>query len=285
MGRGLAIAAAALLGVVGCGAASRPTTTPAPVTASPSPSPSARPSGPTPSATAARTVAPAVPLADGSLAGRVIVLDPGHNGDNYAHPDQINRQVYIVNGYKACDTTGTATDAGYAESAFNLDVAERAAAILRAQGARVILTRDSNDGVGPCINERAAIANQAHADAAISIHADGGPADGLGFQVILPGDVGPNAAIISPSRRLGADVHDAFRAAAGEPFASYLGGGTGYTTETDLGGLNLSTVPKVFIECANMRNSADAARLTDPAWRESAARGIAAGLTAFLTGR
>jgi N-acetylmuramoyl-L-alanine amidase len=53
----------------------------------------------------------------------------------------------------------------------------------------------------------------------------------------------------------------------------------------DLGGLNLSTVPKVFIECGNMRNARDAASLTDPAWRQDAAEGIADGLTAFLEGK
>ena len=52
---------------------------------------------------------------------------------------------------------------------------------------------------------------------------------------------------------------------------------------SDLGGLNLSAVPKVFIECGNMRNSADARRMTDPQWRQQAAQGIADALTAFLT--
>jgi N-acetylmuramoyl-L-alanine amidase len=53
----------------------------------------------------------------------------------------------------------------------------------------------------------------------------------------------------------------------------------------DLAGLNLSRVPKVFIECANMRNATDAALVTSPRWQATAARAIAAGLTAFLTGR
>ncbi|MGO4758394.1 N-acetylmuramoyl-L-alanine amidase, partial [Streptomyces sp. 2MCAF27] len=43
-------------------------------------------------------------------------------------------------------------------------------------------------------------------------------------------------------------------------------------------------VPKVFIECGNMRDSKDAAELTDAAWRERAARGIAQGITDFLNG-
>ena len=50
----------------------------------------------------------------------------------------------------------------------------------------------------------------------------------------------------------------------------------------DLGGLNLSTVPKVLIECGNMRNATDAALLVSPAWQQQAARAIAAGITTFL---
>jgi len=212
----------------------------------------------------------------------VVVLDPGHDGGNASHPTQINRLVFIVNGWKACDTTGTATNSGYPESAFTFDVALRAAAILRSEGATVVLTRSSNSGVGPCIDQRAQIGNNARARAVVSIHADGGPATGVGFQVILPGSVGPNAGIIAPSRLLGADLHAAFHAATGEPYATYVGGGTGYTTRTDLGGLNLSLVPKVFIECANMRNAPDASRVTSAGWRELAARGIAGGITSYL---
>ena len=47
--------------------------------------------------------------------------------------------------------------------------------------------------------------------------------------------------------------------------------------------INLSTVPEVFIECANMRNATDAALATSLRWQATAARAIAAGLTAFLT--
>ena len=60
-----------------------------------------------------------------------------------------------------------------------------------------------NSGVGPCINRRAAIGNKAKADAAISIHADGGPPRGHGFHVIYPGLVrGYTEPIVSPSRKL-----------------------------------------------------------------------------------
>jgi len=53
---------------------------------------------------------------------------------------------------------------------------------------------------------------------------------------------------------------------------------------SDLGGLNLSTVPKVFIECGNMRDTKDAALLTSGAWRQKAAQGISEGIVSFLRG-
>jgi N-acetylmuramoyl-L-alanine amidase len=218
------------------------------------------------------------------LAGKVIVLDPGHNEHNAAFTAEINRLVFVGNGTKACDTTGAETNAGYPEAVFNTDVAGRVAALLRGEGATVILTRDASTPWGPCVNERAAIGNRAHADAAISIHADGGPAGGRGFHVIQPGLVaGYNDAIIAPSHRLAVAVHDAYQAATGLPTSTYLGT-DGYDTRTDLGGLNLSTVPKVFIECANMRNATDAALLSDSGFRDRVATGIATGLTTFVEG-
>jgi N-acetylmuramoyl-L-alanine amidase len=220
------------------------------------------------------------------LAGRTVVIDPGHNPGNVNYPDQINALVDVGNGSKACDTTGTSTDAGYSEADFTLDVARRARALLQAEGATVVFTQDGNLPWGPCVDKRAAIGNAAHADAAISIHGDGGPASGYGFHVILPAKVvagrADTTAIVAPSRTLGLDVRAAFTSATGEPYATYLAGGTGLDVRDDLGGLNLSKVPKVFIECGNMRNAADAARMTSAAWRQRAAQGLAAGLTQYL---
>ena len=45
------------------------------------------------------------------------------------------------------------------------------------------MTRSTDTGVGPCVNTRAAIGNAAGADAAVSIHGDGGPVSGRGFDV------------------------------------------------------------------------------------------------------
>lgn len=211
------------------------------------------------------------------------MLDPGHNEGNSRHASEINQQVDIGNGTKACDTTGTATDDGYSEASFNTDVASRVAAILRSASATVVITRDASTPWGPCITERAAIGNDAHADAAVSIHADGGPPDGRGFHVIEPARVaGHNDDIIEPSKQLALDVRDAYRSATGLPFSTYLGH-DGLDARDDLGGLNLSTVPKVFIETGNMRNATDAALLKDSAFREKIATGIADGLISFVS--
>jgi N-acetylmuramoyl-L-alanine amidase len=220
------------------------------------------------------------------LAGKVIVIDPGHNPNNVDHPSEINRNVFIGNSSKACDTTGASTNAGYPEADFTLDVSRRVRTLLQAEGAKVVFTQDGDTPWGPCITQRAAIGNQAHADAAISIHADGaGPSD-YGFHVIMPSPVDAggvnNTAIVAPSRTLGFDVRSAFASATGEHYATYINGGVGYDIRSDLGGLNLSTVPKVFIECANMRDAADAAKITSAGWRQSAAQGIADGLSQFV---
>jgi N-acetylmuramoyl-L-alanine amidase len=223
-------------------------------------------------------LAPAQPLQ-----GKTIVIDPGHNGRNWAHLAEINRLVDAGTLHKACDTTGTATASGYSEAAYNFDVALRLARILRAEGALVVLTRTTNDGWGPCITTRAAIGNREYADVAISIHADGGPASGRGFHVIYPPSIpGLTDDIAARSRRLALVMRDAFRAGTGEPVSTYAGR-DGLAGRSDLGGLNLSDVPKVLIETGNMRNSADAARLESAAYRQREAVALARGLEAFLS--
>ncbi len=68
------------------------------------------------------------------------------------------------------------------------------------------------------------------------------------------------------------------------PFATYIGTGDGLSARDDLGGLNLSTVPKVFIETGDMQNAIDLALLEDPSFRQRAAQSIAEGLAAYLAG-
>ena len=225
-------------------------------------------------------------LAVGSepLAGKVVGIDPGHNGLNYSAPGTIDQPVSNGTGTEPCDTTGTATDSGYTEAAFNFAVATALATDLEAEGASVVLTRPNNDGVGPCVTTRSAIINQAHADVAVDIHADGGPAGGRGFAVLEPVPVGPNDAVIGPSQSFGSIVRDQFASGTAMPISDY-DGVDGIQPRSDLAGLNLTTVPKVLIECGNMRNGTDAALLESPAFQQEAATALARAVTEFLTGR
>jgi N-acetylmuramoyl-L-alanine amidase len=263
----LAVAAVAgLLG--GCGSGGSSSASAAPPSSAPAPAPAG-----TASASALQ----------GSLTGKVIVLDPGHNGGNAKHPEIINRRVNVLTGYKPCNTTGTATDDGYSEHAFNWDVANRLAKTLRAKGAKVILTRNSDNGVGPCVDERAKIANRAHANATLSIHADGASAKDHGFHVIEPAVIkGYNEKVVPVSRRLGTDIRDAFHQGTGIPYANYVGK-NGLNVRDDLGGLNLAKVPAVFIECGNMRNPGDAAKMKSPQGRQQMADALSQGFVTFLS--
>lgn len=224
----------------------------------------------------------AAPPGDGPLGDRVVVIDPGHNGGNAEAPSEINTQVPAGEGEKACDTVGTESVNGYAEHEFNWDLSLLVQERLEADGATVVLTREDNEGVGPCINERAEIGNENKADAALSIHADGGPASGRGFHVIMPGEITDlTEEIVEPSALLAEDIRREYLEGSDVPYADYLAD-EGLDERTDLGGLNLSTVPKVFLEAGNMRNTEDAELLEDPEWRERAADAIARGLASYL---
>ncbi|MFI6348760.1 N-acetylmuramoyl-L-alanine amidase [Streptomyces sp. NPDC050560] len=222
----------------------------------------------------------------GPLAGKVVVIDPGHNPGNSRHTAEINKQVGIGTNRKECDTTGTATNDGYPEAQFTLDVSRRLRKLLQDEGATVKLTQDGDRPWGPCVDERAEIGNKAKADAVVSVHADGAPVGDRGFHVILPAPVHAGDAdtrkIAAPSRDLGTRIAGRFVAVTGSAASNYIGGGTGLDERSDLGGLNLSKVPKVFIECGNMRDPHDAALVKSGDWRQKAARGISEGIMSFL---
>ena len=217
-----------------------------------------------------------------SLDGFVVAIDPGHNGQNWRHSAEIAQQVDIGTKTKECDTTGTQTADGYTESAFALDLSHELRTLLEDVGATVVLTRWDDASWGPCITDRAAVGNDAGADAAISIHADGGPEDGSGFHVIYPVSVpGLTDDIATDSERLALALYQSYADGSDMPVADYIAT-DGLSRRDDLGGLNLSDVPKVFIETGNMRNEADAARLSDPDFRARAAGALAAGIATFL---
>jgi N-acetylmuramoyl-L-alanine amidase len=236
-----------------------------------------------PTASPATTAAPpstAPPATDGPGAGLTIVVDPGHNGANGAHPEEINRPVDAGGFTKACNTTGTATNDGVTESSINMQVGLLLRDRLQAAGAEVILTRQDDEGVGPCIDVRARTAADAGADALISLHADGAGAGQTGFHVIHPAlRPGYTDDTVEPSARMAAAVRDSLVAGGFSP-ATYVGE-DGLNQRDDLGTLNLARVPAVMVEAGNLRDAGDAAVLVDPAGQARLADALAAGVLAF----
>lgn len=250
------------------------------ITASP-----ARP-GPAPPAAAPRNAGSASPSptgngTSGGTAKPVVVLDPGHNGANAMHPEIMRRQVPAGFGqYKDCNTVGAETRSGYTEHEFTFDMAQRVRTLLVARGVEVRMTRPNDSGVGPCVNERAAYGNDRHADAVVSIHADSSPV-GHGFHVIEAGRPPAGARVAAASHRLAVAVHERYLAESAFALSTYLGR-DGYDRRTDLAGLNLSTRPTIFIECGNMLDAGDAARMESAQGRQRAAQALADGILDYL---
>lgn len=223
--------------------------------------------------------------AEKPLAGRIIVLDPGHQlgNSNPRFAKEMSATKFNGSIVKGCNTTGTATNAGLPEATFNWRVANRLRALLEKKGATVVFTRSSNsrDAWGPCTWDRARIGAEVKADAMISIHADGAPASGRGFHVIAPSAIkGWTTDVAKPGRRLARAMISGMTRAGAEP-TTYLS--SPLSVRGDQTTLNFSDVPTVIVELGNMRNKADAARMSTSQGQRQYADWIAAGIEAYFS--
>ena len=287
---GLVLAVLLLAGCSDPGGQSSPTAQGTTASASPSasategattadPTPSLQPTPEaTPEPTAPEPTAEAVP-APLPLAGKVVVIDAGHQLGNANFTSEINKQVDAGAGKKkACNTTGTATNGGFPEATVTWEVATRVRDALIAQGAEVIMTRESNslDEFGPCINIRGSLGNE-RADLLLSIHADGADAGSNGFHLLLPSTAHPEyAGSLAFANQLMTALNG-----GGLATANYVSGGM--RASSDYATLNLSAKPAVIVEMGNMRNAGDAQRLTSAGGQDAYATALVAGVTAYLT--
>ena len=224
-------------------------------------------------------VGPAPRAEAADLTGKVIVVDPGHGASS---DGPLSRQVPDGRGgTKDCQTTGTATDAGFSEHTFNWDVALLVKSELDAMGAKTVLSRADDSGPAPCVDARAEAANALHPDAIVSIHGDGGPATGHGFHVNYSNPP-LDSAQSGPSIVLANTMRDVL-ASSGLTPSTYIGT-NGLYGRADLAGLNFAQYPAVLLELGNMRNADDAATMSSEQGRDGYAAAVVKGIATFLAG-
>jgi N-acetylmuramoyl-L-alanine amidase len=220
---------------------------------------------------------PTATASPSNIAGMVVFIDPGHNGSNDA---SITRQVPTGRGgTKDCQASGTSTNSGYQEHTFTWDTALRVRAELNALGVRTAMSRGNDTGLGPCVDERANMANALRPNAILSIHADGGPPSGRGFHVNYSAPP-LNQAQAGPSVQFAQIMRDQLQA-SGIPPANYIGQ-NGLYGRSDLAGLNLAQYPSILVECGNMKNPADSALMESPDGRQKYADALVRGVAGFL---
>ena len=206
---------------------------------------------------AAAPVAPYVPSVptNVSLAGKVIVIDPGHGGkDSGATADLHPFDVYEKN--------------------ITLAIARRVQTVLMANGATVIMTR--SDDSFPALESRPALANARHADYFISIHADSsavGRNTLAGTTVYFHGQS-------SVCRLMAADIGRRISEASGLSYNGIKSDTIRFRTGFAV--LRGSEMPAVLVETGYMNNDRDLAKLRDDAGQQRIAEGITAGLRDFI---
>lgn len=123
-------------------------------------------------------------------------------------------------------------------------------------GVQVHLSRNNDNALGPCVDQRAEMANSLRPNAVVSVHADGGPAGGHGFHVNYPHRRSTRCKrdrLCDSPRSCatrwwpGADAGDLHR--QHRPYG-----------RADLTGLNLAQYPSILVECGNMKNPQEGPR-------------------------
>ena len=204
----------------------------------------------------------------------LVCLDPGHGT-----PPAIGRQVEPIGPgshvMKIKDGGGARGEAAVA-----LAIARRARKLLLARGYRVAMTR-----TGPTIRlgngngniARARFCNRRHAALMVRIHADGSTDRSLhGVSTLVPAwHRGWTDDIYARSLRAGRALQKAVVRSTGAA-------DRGIVQRSDLTGFNWANVPVVLVESGFLSNPTEARRLHTGAYQQRVARGLTAGVAAFV---
>lgn len=190
-------------------------------------------------------------LSDGAeaaaLSAYTVVLDPGHGGS----------------------ATG-AEYQGVRESALNLSIAQKAAALLRREGVAVVMTRTGDSDLS--LYARTDLARRRSADLFVSIHCNVSTTnpDALGVYTAYHPDS-------AQGRALADTLRGAVMAAADAP-------DMGVEERPDLAVLRTAAMPAALVECGFMSTPAELALLCSEDYQQRIAQGIADGVLTYLRG-
>ena len=206
--------------------------------------------------------------------GYLVVIDAGHQQKENSEKEPIGPGASEVKAKVSSGTAGVAT--GLPEYQLNLKVALLLEEILIERGYDVLQVRTTHE-VNISNSERAAVANEAGADAFIRIHANGSEnASVNGAMTLCQTPSNPyNGQVYGESRRLSDCVLDAFVEKTGAKKQRV------WETYT-MSGINWAMVPTTIVEMGYMSNAEEDQKMADEGYQKLMAEGMADGIDQYF---